>query len=136
VARRLCEALRGADSLLVRFRPVAAGSNGNAGPGKNTSKLDAETEELHRARPLARAAARERCTSTRHTVCAAQRLTAARATPRADDKVSSELKTNIMKARLEKKMTQAQLAQASATRALATAPLRRTLRSLCADAPP
>ena len=30
---------------------------------------------------------------------------------RADEKVSSELKTNIMKARLEKKMTQAQLAQ-------------------------
>ena len=31
--------------------------------------------------------------------------------PTADERVSSELKTNIMKARLEKKLTQAQLAQ-------------------------
>jgi hypothetical protein len=46
-------------------------------------------------------------------VCASAPLThAARA--HADDRVSTELKTNIMKARLEKKMTQAQLAQARA----------------------
>jgi hypothetical protein len=97
-----------------RFRAsaVAAGSNANSaqGPSKNTSKLDAETEELHRARPLAaRLGAARRC--------AARAVSPSRAalTPtlaaRADEKVSSELKTNIMKARLEKKMTQAQLAQ-------------------------
>ena len=71
---------------------------------------------------------------TRHAAhCAAPHLRPA--TPRADDKVSSELKTNIMKARLEKKMTQAQLAQARATRAFASAPLCRTLGGPCADSP-
>jgi hypothetical protein len=102
---------------------VAAGSNNNAsqGPSKNTSKLDAETEELHRARPAAPCASP--CAQrTRAPVPVARKRVRAHAsplTPRrrvapADDRVSTELKTNLMKARLEKKMTQAQLAQVRA----------------------
>lgn len=96
-ARRLTRVLQPA---------VAAGSNANkgTGPTKNTAKLDAETEELSRACAAARP---EGCCGG----CSGPDGSDAPLPRRKDERVSTELRQNLMKARLEKKLTQAQLAQ-------------------------